>query len=154
LVLLAQLKEHTEGCFHYYFQPSPGAAFLGATPERLFKRQGLNVESEALAGTRPRGKNKDEDAFYRQELLHSAKEALEHRHVVDSIRNALGPFCSSLQSDKTHSLLKITTAQHLITRFKGVLKEGTGDAQLLSALHPTAAVGGCPLDKALKPSPK
>lgn len=150
LFLFSRLKENTKGCFHYYFQPSMGAVFLGATPERLFKRNGLKVESEALAGTKPCGKSKHEDTLYQQELFYSAKEILEHRYVFDSIRDTLSEFCSALEFDKTCSILKATTVQHLISRFQGQIKKGTSDAQLLSALHPTPAVGGCPLDKALK----
>jgi len=150
LALLSQLKEYTKECFHYYFQLEKGTSFLGATPERLFTRKGLRVESEAIAGTKPRGKNESEDALYRQELFYSTKEALEHRYVVELIRNTLSKFCLSLQFDKASSILKVASAQHLITRFQGVLKEKIRDAQLLAALHPTPAVGGCPLNEALK----
>jgi len=49
------LREATPGCFHYYIEPEEGVAFVGASPERLFRREGRVIESEAVAGTRPRG---------------------------------------------------------------------------------------------------
>jgi menaquinone-specific isochorismate synthase len=40
--------------------------------------------------------------------------------------------------------------QHLISQFQGILKEGITDDVLLETLHPTPAVGGCPLNEALR----
>jgi len=150
LVLFSFLKKHAKGSFAYYFQPQKGVAFLGATPERLFKRQGLQVVSEALAGTKPRGKSEVEDFLHQQRLSSSVKESLEHGYVVDWIRNALSKLCSKLESQSPRSILKVPSALHLLTGFKGKLKKGISDADILRALHPTPAVGGCPLDKALE----
>ena len=52
-LLLESLKAATPGCFHFYAEPERGTAFLGASPERLFRRDGRSVQSEAVAGTRP-----------------------------------------------------------------------------------------------------
>ena len=150
LSLFSQIKDKSNGCFYYYFQPSASAVFLGATPERLFKRVEALVESEAVAGTKPRGESRDEDVFYQRELLSSGKESLEHRYVADLIRKVLSGYCLSLREEKAGSILKISAAQHLITRFQGMLKKGVSDARLLSSLHPTPAVGGCPRGGALK----
>lgn len=149
LILFALLRKHERGSFSYYFQPQAGVAFLGATPERLFKRNGLIVESEALAGTKPRGKSQEEDVFHQQKLSSSVKESLEHHYVVDWIRNALSSVCSKLEIQSPRSILKVSAALHLLTGFKGKLKKGISDADILSVLHPTPAVGGCPLNKAL-----
>jgi menaquinone-specific isochorismate synthase len=149
LVLFLRLREYARASFQYYFQPTNGIAFLGATPERLFKRNGLFVESEALAGTKPRGKNHEEDVFHQQKLSSSAKEDLEHRYVVDWIRNALSSVCVTLEPLGQRSIVKVSSALHLLTGFKGKLKRRISDADILSALHPTPAVGGYPLHKAL-----
>jgi menaquinone-specific isochorismate synthase len=45
--------------------------------------------------------------------------------------------------------LKLDHVQHMVTRFRGSLKEDVGDDALLTALHPTPAVGGYPVDGAL-----
>lgn len=149
LTLLSQLKEHTPNCFHYYFQPTAQTAFLGASPEQLFKRQGLKIESEAIAGTRPRGKTKEEDALFKDQLLNSNKDALEHKIVIDMILNTLNNFCSSLQSHNEFSILRISSLHHLMTRINGDLKKNTETSQILSSLHPTPAVGGFPTKEAL-----
>ena len=73
-LLLESLKAATPGCFHFYDEPESGTAFLGASPERLFRRDGRTLETEAVAGTRPRGVSSAEDEGLRDDLLHSAKD--------------------------------------------------------------------------------
>jgi len=147
--LLKHLKDRTPDCFHFCFQPSEDTAFLGATPERLYKRQQQNIQSEAIAGTRPRGGNDREDTELEGQLLNSAKDALEHKYVVDAVRHALDPYCSSVRCDKTSSLRKLKGSQHLLTGFEGELREGVCDHQILASLHPTPAVAGCPTEQAV-----
>ncbi|MBW2108900.1 MAG: chorismate-binding protein, partial [Deltaproteobacteria bacterium] len=60
------------------------------------------------------------------------------------------PLCALLTQDEHPGVLKLSRCRHLITRFKGKLKNGVGDAQLLESLHPTPAVGGVPRDRALR----
>ena len=52
---LRRLREATRDCFHFAFQPVPGATFVGASPERFYRRVGREFETEAVAGTRTRG---------------------------------------------------------------------------------------------------
>jgi menaquinone-specific isochorismate synthase len=46
------LKGVTPECFHFCFQAQPGHVFIGASPERLYSREGRSLQTEALAGTR------------------------------------------------------------------------------------------------------
>jgi len=48
------------------------------------------------------------------------------------------------------SVVKASNAHHLITRFQGTLKDAVDDAEILTVLHPTPAVGGTPRAQALK----
>ncbi len=146
--MLTSLRQQTPGCFHFCFQPTPGAAFIGATPERLYLRRGRKIKSEALAGTRPRGITRERDRILGQKLLTSAKEQREHGYVADNLCGILDKLCSTLSQDKEPSLVKLTKVQHLITRFQGTLREGVEDHDILPRMHPTPAVGGFPTDKA------
>lgn len=147
--LLKHLKDRTPDCFHFCFQPCGGAAFLGATPERLYKREKQGLQSEAIAGTRPRGKDGGEDAELEIQLVNSSKDALEHRYVADAVRAALEPFCRSLKFDEIFRLKKLKGSQHLVTGFEGELNEGVCDHQILASLHPTPAVAGWPANTAM-----
>lgn len=149
VALLIALKANTAYSYHYLFQPGQGVAFIGASPERLYKRSGAFLQSEALAGTRPRGATEDDDIRLGRELLASGKELQEHRYVVDSIRDLFTDQCFSVRGGDTVELLQLRHCQHLLTRIEGELETPDSDAELLSGLHPTPAVGGIPRTEAL-----
>jgi menaquinone-specific isochorismate synthase len=149
-LLLESLKAATPGCFHFYAEPESGTAFLGASPERLFRREGRSVESEAVAGTRPRGVSSMEDEGLRDDLLHSAKDLSEHTYVSKGIREALEPLCEELEIEDRVSEMKLARGRHLRSKVRGTLEDGVTDAALLDAMHPTPAVGGHPRSEALE----
>ncbi len=150
LDILARLKSISPNCYYFYFQPDASSAFLGASPERLYKRKGLNILTEALAGTRPRGRTRSDDQRLKNTLLNSEKDWHEHQLVADWIRNILNPMCSQFQSDRTFSALSLKGGHHLCTRMKGRLLETADDAALMERLHPTPAVAGWPKETALQ----
>ena len=104
-ILMQLLKKQTNRSFHFYFQPESHAAFFGASPERLYKRTGNEIYTEAVAGTRSRGSRDDEDQELSNELLNSEKDVLEHelilglgppgnraKVVASCLEHLLGPF--------------------------------------------------------------
>ncbi|MBC8191393.1 MAG: isochorismate synthase [Candidatus Marinimicrobia bacterium] len=147
---LLRLRRMTEETFNFYFQADEGHAFLGATPERLFKRQGRTLHTEAIAGTRPRGLTTRDDERYARALLNSEKELREHSIVVDMIRNVLEKYCHNLVVDNEVQITRLSHVQHLCKHFKCELDPETTDADLIKALHPTPAMGGYPTDIALE----
>jgi len=149
-LLLESLRAATPDCFHFYAEPEDGTAFLGASPERLFRREGRLVESEAVAGTRPRGASSADDEGLRDDLLHSAKDRVEHTYVSKGIREALGPLCEELEIEDNVSEMKLARGRHLRSKVRGTLRDGVTDAGLLDAMHPTPAVGGYPRGEALE----
>ena len=151
--LLHRLKSRSSGCYHFLFQFDSSAAFVGASPERLFRRTGRRMESEAIAGTRPRGATADEDVRMERELASSEKDITEHNFVVEDITSVIKSLCSDwniLANGDSDSLMKLASVQHLITRFEGQLDNGHSDLSIVSMLHPTSAVGGVPSAKALR----
>lgn len=149
-LLARKLKDATPDCFHFYFEPEEGLAFLGASPERLFRREGNEVFSEAVAGTRPRGASERDDEGLLEELLSSEKDRAEHEYVRVSIREALAPLCEDLEVEEHASEMKLTRRRHMVSAVRGKLREGISDAEILEALHPTPAVGGYPKEEALR----
>ncbi len=149
-LLARKLKNATPDCFHFYFEPEEGTAFIGASPERLFRRERNVVLSEAVAGTRPRGTSELDDQDLREELLNSEKDRSEHEYVRVSIREALAPLCDELEVEERASEMKLTQRRHMVSGVRGTLREGVSDAEVLDALHPTPAVGGYPRDEALE----
>ncbi|UNK41649.1 isochorismate synthase [Luteimonas sp. S4-F44] len=139
-----------------YVAPLPVAAgeapawLVGATPELLMSRRGLEVVSHPLAGSARRARDPAQDARAAQALLASAKDHDEHRHVVEAIVDALAPLCSRLQAPPTPALHATATMWHLGTRIVGTLKDPSlSSAALAGLLHPTPAVCGTPREAAL-----
>ena len=60
---------------------------VGSSPERLVSVRENIVTTNPIAGTRPRGKSKEEDNLLADELLADEKERAEHVMVVDLGRN-------------------------------------------------------------------
>jgi len=125
--------------------------FLAATPEALIRVRGMQVETVALAGSAPRGRQPQEDQALGEALLSSAKERAEHGHVVAAIRDTLEPRCSTLEVPVAPSLRRLFGIQHLETPIRGRLREKERDVLgLVAALHPTPAVGGVPRSSAIE----
>ena len=149
-LLAERLEAATPGCFHFYAEPESGVAFLGASPERLYRREGRSVHSEAVAGTRPRGLSSADDAGLLDDLMGSEKDLSEHAYVRVGIEEALGPLCEELKVEGDVSEMRLARGRHLRSKVRGTLREGVTDAGLLEALHPTPAVGGSPRWEALE----
>ncbi len=150
ITLMHRLKSATPECFHFCYMPTSELAFVGASPERLYRREGRQVETEAVAGTRMRASEPAEDERLGRLLLQSEKDQREHAFVREGIRETLQPLCETFAMDESPSLLKLARGQHLYTAVQGRLREGVGDADILAALHPTPALGGSPTAKALE----
>lgn len=150
VALIKHLKEVTPQCFHFCFQAGKTTAFLGASPERLYQRTKDKIQTEAVAGTNPRGATAEQDNRLEQELLNSSKNALEHRYVVESIRGVLNDLCSQVHADSQARPVKWEGGQHLVTRFEGTLRARVYDNEIIARLHPTPAVAGCPKEEVLR----
>jgi len=136
--------------YFFCFQLGPDRAFAGSSPERLYARRGLQVLSEALASTRPRGASPEEDAALEASLLTAAKDRHEHALVHDCITAALGRLCDGPLDVSDPVVMKLVLVQHLLQEIKGVLNASVSDRDLVEALHPTPAVGGVPTEDALR----
>ncbi len=117
------------------------SAFLGATPERLIKKRGRAIATEALAGSIASGTD------YR-ELLASGKDRREQQLVVDAIVRRLEPICDRLEVAPRPRIRELREVLHLHTPISGVLSASRHVLELVEELHPTPAVGGVPADAA------
>jgi len=149
LRVLQHLKAETPGCFHFALGPPDGPSFVGASPERLFRRTGDDVVSEAVAGTRARGDTPEADAALREELLTSEKERREHAFVQRALEAALRSLCTTVDGAERPSDLALARGRHLHAPIRGALRPNTSTVDLIESLHPTPAVGGVPTEAAL-----
>jgi menaquinone-specific isochorismate synthase len=148
--ILLALQSHNPLSYHFCFQINPATAFIGASPERLYYRQDRHIETEALAGTRHRGRSSQIDRELSDNLRNSPKDLHEHQLVVQNLQDILAELCDSVKIDRQSTILKLNKVQHLYTQCQGMLKPDLTDADLLLKLHPTPAVGGFPRERALQ----
>ena len=134
----------------FAFEMQPNALFLGATPEQLFYSKGPLFQTEALAGTRPRGKDVRQDQYYQEELLHCSKETKEFSTVQTFLTSVLSDWSERMEWEKEPRILKNAHVQHLYNPLKAQLKAGIKNSELIEKLHPTPALGGFPKMQALQ----
>lgn len=149
LGLFKKLTKITPKHFHFYFQFGADSIFMGASPERLYKRDGRYVESEAIAGTGQRSTNGKDDSKYANALLSSEKDQREHAFVRDGILESMKSLCTRMQIDPKPTVLNLSMGRHLKSKFWGVLQDLRSDIDILKNLHPTSAVGGFPTQEAI-----
>lgn len=142
--VLTALHQRFPGCYIFAVD-----GLVGASPELLLGQRGRHVTSRVLAGTAARGRDAAADARLGDALLASEKDLREHALAVDSVREVLDPICSTLTVPRRPELLVLANVQHLASEVTGRLDHPIRGLELLDALHPTAAVGGTPRDRAL-----
>ena len=121
---------------------------LGATPELLLRRSGRRLSARVLAGTAPRGAGA-EDQRLADALIGSTKDRAEHALAVDSLVQALEPYCTELHAPAEPDLLTLANVRHLASDIAGTQRSrgprgAAGLLDLIGAVHPTAAVCGTP----------
>ena len=155
--LLARLASAYEACWTFSVD-----GLVGATPELLVRSEKGLVTSRVLAGTIRRGGLSDDEALLRAaQLARSSKDLEEHEYAVQSVAQALAPFCSSMNVPDAPFVLHLPNVMHLASDVTAVLARGgvaptvpggtptrTGagptSLALAAALHPSAAVCGTP----------
>jgi menaquinone-specific isochorismate synthase len=132
--VLAHLRRTQPGCIVY-----ADRGFAGASPELLVRKTGASVIARPLAGT----------GVETAALLRSAKDAHEHRYVVDAVVHALRTCCSDVAAAGP-APLELADVSHLATTVTARADDpDLSVAELVAALHPTPAVAGTPRELAL-----
>ncbi|MFJ3876981.1 isochorismate synthase [Streptomyces sp. NPDC090077] len=144
-VLLGRLARFDPAGYTFALPVGPGRTLLGASPELLVARRGGRLVANPLAGSTPRAADLAEDVRRAAALLESAKDLHEHAVVVEQVRGAMAPYCSSLEVPARPALVRTATMWHLSTTVTGTLADpGTTSLDVAAALHPTPAVCGTP----------
>jgi isochorismate synthase len=148
--MLRRLARRDPSGYTFAVPSGPGRTLIGASPELLVARQGGRLTANPLAGSAPRSEDLAEDVRRAVALLESEKDLHEHAVVVAAVREALAPFCATLQVPERPTLVRTAAMWHLSTTVTGELADpDTATAlDLASALHPTPAVCGTPTDLA------
>ncbi len=147
LKILSHLKQSSQNATLFCLLEK-NRAFLGASPETLFKREKNQLFTEALAGTTYRGKTIEEDTMLEKELLKDPTKREEIAFVQAFIKKALQPLCKDPIHFSSIGIKKTQNVQHLHQTANATLKDNISDLDIAKALHPTPALCGTPQKKA------
>jgi menaquinone-specific isochorismate synthase len=147
--VLYRLLQQQPSSYIFAFE-SGDQCFLGASPERLVKKEADDLYTACVAGSIRRGNNFEEDQKLGQILLSDKKNLIEHEVVVHMIKESMTELCEKLETPKQPQLYKVRDIQHLYTPVKGKVKKGVSIFKVLEKLHPTPALGGFPKVKAME----
>jgi anthranilate synthase component 1 len=137
---------------YMYFLQCKDFSIIGASPEMLVRVDEGKVETRPIAGTRRRGKTREEDDQLEKELRNDPKERAEHLMLVDLGRNDLGRICSygSVAVEEYMSVEKYSHVMHLVTSVKGKLRSDLTQIDALFSCFPAGTLSGAPKIRAME----
>ncbi len=125
---------------------------VGASPEILVRLEDNVVTSRPIAGTRPRGKTREEDIALAEELLADPKECAEHVQLMDLGRNDVGRVAQTGTVKVTDNMMieRYSHVMHIVSNVEGQLKPGMDAIDVLKATFPAGTVSGAPKVRAME----
>ena len=125
---------------------------VGASPEILVRLDDGVVTSRPIAGTRPRGKTREQDLALADELLADPKERAEHVQLMDLGRNDVGRVAQIGTVKVTDNMLieRYSHVMHIVSNVEGKLKPELDAIDVLKATFPAGTVSGAPKVRAME----
>lgn len=134
--------------------PSPYMAYLeaphfqlvSASPELLVKKQGEEISTRPIAGTRSRGKDAADDERLARTLIENEKEKAEHVMLVDLERNDLGRVCrfGTVEVNELMVIEKYSHVMHIVSNVRGKLDSKFDLYDVIEATFPGGTITGAP----------
>lgn len=144
--VMASSRRLNLNCYHFFMAFSAECAFLGSSPERLWRRRDTALRTEALAGT-VANHPEDHRAWQLGDwLMKDDKNQRENMLVVEDICQRLQG-CTQTLDVLPPQVLRLRKVQHLRRCIWTELNQAD-DTLCLMQLQPTAAVAGIPRELA------
>lgn len=145
LAIYEQLREINPSPYMGYLQ-FPDLQVISASPEQLVKVKGREITTRPIAGTRPRGENREQDLLLAKELIDNEKERAEHVMLLDLERNDLGKVSKfgSVEVDEFMVIEEYSHVMHIVSNVKGILADGTDAFDVIRAVFPGGTITGAP----------
>jgi anthranilate synthase component 1 len=125
---------------------------VGASPELLVRFEDNEVTIRPLAGTRPRGADRESDERLAEELKNDPKERAEHVMLVDLGRNDVGRVSApgSVQVSEFMEIERYSHVMHLVSNVTGRLRQDATPFDALRSGFPAGTVSGAPKIRAME----
>jgi anthranilate synthase component 1 len=131
---------------YMFFIQSEDVQIAGASPETMIKLMDGKLTTFPVAGTRPRGKTKEEDTALEIELLADEKELSEHNMLVDLARNDVGRIAKygSVQVEDYMKIHRFSKVMHIASVVTGEIDQSKDGCDTVAALLPAGTLSGAP----------
>jgi len=151
LALYRALRALNPSPYMFYFDFG-GFQVVGASPEILVRLEGEVVTVRPIAGTRPRGRNREHDAELAAELLADPKERAEHVMLMDLGRNDVGRVAQvgSVKVTENMTIEYYSHVMHIVSNVEGRLRPGLDAMDVFRATFPAGTVSGAPKVRAME----
>jgi len=151
LALYRALRALNPSPYMFYFDCG-GFHVVGASPEILVRLEDGMVTLRPIAGTRPRGKTREEDLALEADLLADPKERAEHLMLMDLGRNDVGRVASVGTVRVTDNMVveRYSHVMHIVSNVEGRLAPGLDAIAVLRATFPAGTVSGAPKVRAME----
>ncbi|RMD00693.1 anthranilate synthase component I [Aquitalea palustris] len=125
---------------------------VGSSPEILVRREQETVTVRPIAGTRVRGKNREEDEALAEELLADPKEIAEHVMLMDLGRNDIGRVANTGSVNITDNMVieRYSHVMHIVSSVEGSVKPDVSNIDILKATFPAGTLSGAPKVRAME----
>lgn len=125
---------------------------VGASPELLVRYEDDEVTIRPIAGTRPRGKDRQQDEELAEELKQDPKERAEHVMLMDLARNDVGRVCTpgTVKVSDFMDIERYSHVMHLVSNVAGRLRKDLTPFDALRAGFPAGTVSGAPKIRAME----
>jgi len=125
---------------------------VGASPEILVRLENGIVTARPIAGTRPRGKTREQDLALAEELLADPKERAEHVQLMDLGRNDVGRVAVTGSVKVTDNMMieRYSHVMHIVSNVEGKLKPNMDAVDVIKATFPAGTVSGAPKVRAME----
>lgn len=137
---------------YLYFLKMGNNYLLGASPETFVKIEDGKASTRPIAGTRPRGKSKDEDLRNEKNLLASVKERAEHLMLVDLGRNDIGRIAlpGSVKVEEYMEVHRYSNVMHLVSLVSGKIAKSKSPWDVFCSCFPAGTLSGAPKIRAME----
>src|SRR5581483_6953302 len=151
LALYRALRALNPSPYMFYFDMD-GFHVVGASPEILVRLESGTVTLRPIAGTRPRGADREQDLALERELLADPKERAEHVMLMDLGRNDVGRVARTGSVRVTDNMVveRYSHVMHIVSNVEGRLKEELDAMAVLKATFPAGTVSGAPKVRAME----
>ena len=145
------LRKSNPSPFMFYFN-FQDFKILGSSPEILVRLRNNLITVRPIAGTRPRGKNAQQDNKYKNELIKDKKELAEHLMLLDLGRNDVGKVSKidTVKVTESFKVEKYSHVMHIVSNVEGKFNNKVSIFEALLAGFPAGTVSGAPKIRAME----